>query len=57
VVTDGDAGGTARVVVDGVEQPDQAIPLVDDRQEHAVEIRLAVAAAPNVRQRTETAGV
>jgi hypothetical protein len=57
VVADGDGGGTARVVVDGVEQPDQAIPLVDDRQEHAVEIRLAVAAAPNVRQRTETAGV
>jgi cyclic beta-1,2-glucan synthetase len=33
----------ARVTVDGVEQPDNAIPLVDDRQEHSVEVRMPVA--------------
>jgi len=26
--------------VDGIEQGDQAIPLVDDRQEHSVEVRI-----------------
>jgi len=31
------------VTVDGVEQPDKAIPLVDDRQEHSVEVRIPVA--------------
>ena len=30
--------GERRVTVDGVEQPDQAIPLVDDRREHMVEV-------------------
>ncbi len=30
----------ASVVVDGIEQSDNAIPLVDDRQEHAVEVRI-----------------
>jgi cellobiose phosphorylase len=30
--------GERRVTVDGVEQPDQAIPLVDDRREHGVEV-------------------
>jgi hypothetical protein len=28
------------VTVDGVEQHDRAIPLVDDRQEHYVEVKL-----------------
>ena len=28
------------MTVDGVEQPDNAIPLVDDRQEHVVEVRI-----------------
>ena len=28
----------AKVIVDGIEQPDKAIPLVDDRQEHTVEV-------------------
>ena len=28
------------VTVDGVEQPDKAIPLVDDRQEHLVKVRI-----------------
>jgi cellobiose phosphorylase len=32
-------GGEARVTVDGVEQPDQAVPLVDDRRDHSVEVR------------------
>jgi cyclic beta-1,2-glucan synthetase len=32
--------GEASVTVDGVEQPDKAIPLVDDRQEHSVEVRI-----------------
>jgi hypothetical protein len=31
------------VTVDGVERPDQAIPLIDDRQEHSVEVRIQVA--------------
>jgi cellobiose phosphorylase len=30
----------AMVMVDGVEQPNLAIPLVDDRQEHSVEVRI-----------------
>ena len=33
--------GEMRVSVDGVEQPDQAIPLVDDHREHWVEVRIA----------------
>jgi len=31
------------VTVDGVERHDQAIPLVDDRQEHSVEVRIPAA--------------
>jgi cellobiose phosphorylase len=42
------------VTVDGVEQDDQAIPLVDDRQEHRVEVRMHLAqgreTTPFVRQ-------
>jgi cellobiose phosphorylase len=37
--TCGQPGGTS-VTLDGVEQDDQAIRLVDDHQEHAVEVRL-----------------
>jgi hypothetical protein len=29
------------VTVDGVEQTDQSIPLVDDRREHSVEVRIS----------------
>ena len=29
-----------RVTVDGIERPDNIIPLIDDRQEHAVEVRI-----------------
>jgi cellobiose phosphorylase len=36
-------GSAASVTVDGVEQPDTAISLVDDRQEHTVEVRIQVA--------------
>jgi cellobiose phosphorylase len=35
--------GGMSVTVDGVEQHDQAIPLVDDRQEHSVEVRIHTA--------------
>jgi cellobiose phosphorylase len=34
--------GGMSVTVDGVEQHDKAIPLVDDRREHSVEVRIAV---------------
>ncbi|MEK6582674.1 MAG: glycosyl hydrolase family 65 protein, partial [Nitrospirota bacterium] len=34
--------GEANVTVDGVEQPDKAIPLVDDHREHSVEVRIQV---------------
>jgi len=33
-----DGNGETSVTVDGVEQPDKVIPLVDDRQEHSVEV-------------------
>ncbi len=36
--------GEMRVTVDGVEQPDNTIPLVDDRQEHSVEVSLPMGA-------------
>ncbi|NTW99427.1 MAG: cyclic beta 1-2 glucan synthetase, partial [Geobacteraceae bacterium] len=36
-----DDGATASVTVDGVEQPDNAVPLFDDRQEHSVEVRIS----------------
>jgi cyclic beta-1,2-glucan synthetase len=32
--------GETSVTVDGVERPDGAIPLVDDRREHSVEVRM-----------------
>jgi cellobiose phosphorylase len=35
--------GEASVTVDGVEQHEKAIPLVDDRQEHSVEVKIQVA--------------
>ena len=37
--------GEMSVTVDGVEQHDKAIPLVDDRQEHSVEVRIHTARA------------
>ncbi|MGC2456418.1 MAG: glucoamylase family protein [Gallionellaceae bacterium] len=33
-------GDTMRVTVNGVERPDKIIPLIDDRQDHAVEVRI-----------------
>jgi cellobiose phosphorylase len=38
----GDAG-VSSVTVDGIEQPDTAIPLVDDHREHSVEVKIRVA--------------
>ena len=35
--------GRTSVTVDGVERHDEAIPLVDDRQEHSVEVRIPAA--------------
>jgi cellobiose phosphorylase len=35
--------GGATVTVDGIERDDKTIPLVDDRQEHSVEVRTHVA--------------
>jgi cyclic beta-1,2-glucan synthetase len=35
--------GEMRVTVDGIEQPDKTIPLVDDHKEHWVEVRMPVA--------------
>jgi cyclic beta-1,2-glucan synthetase len=35
--------GHAGVTVDGVEQTDQSIPLVNDRREHSVEVRITAA--------------
>jgi hypothetical protein len=32
--------GETHVTLDGVDQPDNTIPLVDDRQEHFVEVSL-----------------
>jgi cellobiose phosphorylase len=39
--------GETSVTVDGVEQHDQAIPLVDDRQEHSVEVSISAARSVN----------
>jgi cellobiose phosphorylase len=36
--------GETSVIVDGVEQQDNAISLVDDRQEHSVEVKIQAAA-------------
>ena len=33
--------GDMRVTVDGIEQPDKSIPLVDDHKEHWIEVRMA----------------
>jgi cellobiose phosphorylase len=38
-----DDGGATSVTVDGVEQSDQAIPLLDDCQEHSVEVTIHTA--------------
>ncbi len=38
-----DGNGEKRVIVDGVEQQHKAVSLVDDRQEHSVEVRIQAA--------------
>jgi cyclic beta-1,2-glucan synthetase len=40
VLQTGQDKGGASVTVDGVERRDNAIPLIDDRQEHSVEVRI-----------------
>jgi cellobiose phosphorylase len=37
-----DVKGETSVIVDGIERDDNAIPLIDDRQEHSVEVRIPV---------------
>jgi cellobiose phosphorylase len=44
--TDGAQAGGIAVVVDGTVRPDAAVPLVDDRQEHTVEV-VATVTAPS----------
>jgi cellobiose phosphorylase len=39
--------GETSVTVDGLERPDKAIPLVDDRREHSVEVRICASHAVN----------
>ena len=39
----GAENGQMSVTVDGVERPGQVIPLVDDQQEHSVEVRMPTA--------------
>ena len=34
--------GETSVTIDGVEQHDKAIPLVDDHQDHTVEVRIHI---------------
>jgi hypothetical protein len=34
--------GETRVTIDGADQPDNTVPLVDDRQEHSVEVHISV---------------
>ena len=43
VSQDGAERGKTRVIVDGTEQSEPAIPLVDDRQDHSVEVRICAA--------------
>lgn len=42
-VANNDMIGGQSIAIDGVEQHDKAIPIVDDRQEHSVEVRIHVA--------------
>jgi cellobiose phosphorylase len=40
VLQPGDSS-VASVIVDGLEQPDKVITLIDDRKEHSVEVRIS----------------
>jgi cellobiose phosphorylase len=48
VLQTGVGNGEMGVTVDGIEQPDQAIHLVDDRQEHSVAVRIRAAGIPGI---------
>jgi cellobiose phosphorylase len=49
-------GGEVRLSVDGVEQHDRAIALVDDRKEHSVEVRIQMRAIQGSVPATESHG-
>ncbi len=44
---DAEQSGAMRVTVDGVERPGKIIPLIDDRQDHVVEVRIAILPQPH----------
>jgi cellobiose phosphorylase len=46
--------GETRVTVDGVERHDKAIPLVDDRQDHTVEVKILALSPAHKRPMMET---
>ena len=46
--------GETRVTVDGVERHDKAIPLVDDRQDHTVEVKILALSPAHERPRVKT---
>jgi cyclic beta-1,2-glucan synthetase len=50
-----EVGGVTSLVVDGVEQHSQVIPLLDDRREHAVVVSMLVNATADVRAVPEMA--
>jgi cellobiose phosphorylase len=47
VQTPATSGGTT-MTIDGVQRNDSGIPLIDDRQEHTVEVRIPMRAANNL---------
>ena len=47
VLQSAQAGEAGEVMVDGIAQPDLSIPLLDDRQEHEVVVRVAVSPQPD----------
>ncbi len=45
----GEGMSASRVVLDGIEQPDQSVPLIDDRRDHNIEVDIAMAVASDSR--------
>ena len=55
-----DDKGEAYVIVDGAEQCDGMIPLVDDHKEHSVEMRILHSSTAHIQQqpdKTDTPGI
>jgi hypothetical protein len=52
---DDEKSGKTSVTVDGIERHDKAIPLVDDRQEHAVEVRIPACTVNRVGSKNDSA--